>query len=251
MEPFQLPEKIERLLNLLDDVEKCIHDDPSSVKNDVGRHLAKRLHEVAVLVDRKCNTVEILDESDGEGSREHENLPEMQSRIKKESRAPTPPIVTPKHEITPSSLQQSSSLQQPSLQQSSLQQSSLQQQQQQPFLQQQSSAQQSSQQPVPAVPSMYRRFSNQQPEVLDEPAKKRRREAEAMVKKMQRPKTFACGISYQGDENERNFSEGFKDDVRKHLPALRTHQHLFHYMAWATTERLECSHCRLCPNTFK
>ena len=109
--------------------------------------------------------------------------------------------------------------------------------------------------PPPLIPQTtapsYNRFTNPQPPApLDEVAKKRRREAEALVSKLQKKKTFTCGVSYPGDEKERDFSEGIKRDLRRHLPALKTHMHLFRYMAWATMERLECQHCRKCTNTY-
>jgi len=98
--------------------------------------------------------------------------------------------------------------------------------------------------------SMYRRFGNPKPASKDEHAKKRQREAELMVKKLNRPQSYSCGISYQGDEKEKDFSDGIKSDLKNHLPSLKNHRHFFHYMAWATTERLECDHCRKCPNVF-
>lgn len=89
-----------------------------------------------------------------------------------------------------------------------------------------------------------------QPQVLDEPAKKRRREAEAMVKKLERPKIHSCGVSYNGNEKEQEFSDTSKEKIKGALPALKTHRHLFHYMVWSTVERLECLHCRKCTNEF-
>ena len=97
----------------------------------------------------------------------------------------------------------------------------------------------------------YKNLRQSQEEPLDEPAKKRRREAEELVKSLDRPKTFTCGISYSGDKPEKEFSDNAKQDIRKALPALKTHRHFFHYMVWATVERLKCDHCRLCKNTFK
>ncbi len=102
-----------------------------------------------------------------------------------------------------------------------------------------------------APASMYKRFdSSPPPNVLDEVAKKRRLEAERMVDQLKKKTTFSCGVGYTGDKQEKDFSDGIKEDIKKHLPALKIQMHLFHYMAWATTERLECAHCRQCPNVY-
>ena len=83
------------------------------------------------------------------------------------------------------------------------------------------------------------------------PALKRRRlEAQAIVKKVQKPKTYtcACGVSYQDGLEERDFSNRVKREIQAKLPALSTHKRLFHYMVFATLDRLNCSHCSECPN---
>ena len=89
--------------------------------------------------------------------------------------------------------------------------------------------------------------SPQPPE--EEPALKRRRlEAEAIVKKAQKPKTYACGVSYQDGLKERDFSNRVKRQIQDKLPDLSTHKRLFHYMVFATLDRLNCNHCSECPN---
>ncbi len=216
-----LQDKVEKLLNLLNEVEECIITDSFPLNSSDGKKLADRLCEVADLVDRKCNSIEILDESEGE---EYDS-------VEHDGAAPTPPVAN-------SAQQQSVKQEQPIKHEGST-----------PSIPPQQSTGHV-QQPGSSVPSMYSRFGNRQPEVLDEPARKRRREAEAMVQRLQRPKTFSCGISYQGDEKEREFSEGIKEDLRHHLPALKNHRHIFHYMAWATRERLECPHCRKCTSEY-
>ena len=81
------------------------------------------------------------------------------------------------------------------------------------------------------------------------PALKRRRlEAQAIVKKVQKPKTYACGVSYQDGLEERDFSNRVKREIKDKLPALSTHKQLFHYMVFATLDRLNCNHCSECPN---
>ena len=89
------------------------------------------------------------------------------------------------------------------------------------------------------------------PPRLDERDRKRRREAEEMVKSMKPTKSFACGCSYQDGEEERSFSDGSKKKIKKLLPALKTNKPLFHFMVFATLDRLECEHCLKCPNVFK
>ena len=86
---------------------------------------------------------------------------------------------------------------------------------------------------------------------LDEPERKRRREAEEMVQSLSRSTQSSCGVQYTGDQAERQFSDDAKEKIRKRLPALKNHKHLFRYMVWATLERLDCDHCRQCPNTFQ
>ena len=233
-------DKVESLLELLDDVERAVRSDPSSLEQGAAKRLVSRLKAVAELVDRKCNVVILDYESSDESTAESEQTVAYDAsapdQVKLES-TPTPPMASAlpqqsvKHETQmpagvggPTPPSQHSAAATPSL------------------LQQQSA-------PTPA--SMYKRFSSSQPQVLDEPAKKRRREAEIMVRNIQRPKTFNCGISYQGDQHEKDFSDGIKEDLKHHLPALRNHMHMFHYMAWATTERLECQHCRKCPNEYQ
>ena len=86
---------------------------------------------------------------------------------------------------------------------------------------------------------------------LDEAERKRRREAERLVQSLDRPTQHSCGVSYSGDQAEKRFSDDAKEKMKQRLPALKTHRHLFRYMVWATLERLDCDHCRQCPNAFQ
>ena len=86
---------------------------------------------------------------------------------------------------------------------------------------------------------------------LDEEEKKRRKEAEEMVRSLSQPKSVACGLAYNGDQEEKRYSDDAKNKVKERLPALKNNRHLFHYMVWATLERLDCDHCRRCPNKFQ
>ena len=103
----------------------------------------------------------------------------------------------------------------------------------------------------PAPRSRYQEMFHPEPEVIDEQTRKRRSEAERIVKKLEKQKTYRCGLSYTGDENEKRSSDKAKEELKRKLPALRTNRHLFHYMVWATTERLDCNYCRECPNTYQ
>ena len=96
--------------------------------------------------------------------------------------------------------------------------------------------------------SMFQRFSKPQSEALDQPARKRIHESEMLVKKLEKRPAFSCGISYMGDEKEKEYSDRFKLALKQQLPALKTHRHMFRYMAWATVERSDCPHCRQCTN---
>ena len=216
MESDQLLENVGNLLSLLERVEQGILDDSSSLNSQVGTRLAKRLRQLADLVDKECNAVEILDdysdqtqESSAQQQLSEEDTDSMEStdtevQVKGERRAPTPPNVA--------------SPQQPHLQER---------------------------------PPMSQWFSDSQPKPLDAIDRKRRREAEEMVKKLNKRQTHSCGLSYTGDKTEKEFSDGIKEDLKHKLPALKGHREIFHYMAWATTERLECDHCRQCPNTYQ
>ncbi len=183
-------------------------------------------------VDRKSNVVEILDYESSD-----ESDASSPTGVKHKESTPTPPMGVSlqhavKEEVQTSSTASSTS--QPSVA---------------PSLPPQLPPQLPQQRSAPA--SMYKRFASSPPNVLDEVAKKRRLEAERMVRQLQKPKTFSCGVSYPGDQQEKYFSDGIKEDIKKRLPALRNHMHLFRYMAWATTERLECAHCRQCPNVYQ
>ena len=85
----------------------------------------------------------------------------------------------------------------------------------------------------------------------DEEERKRRKEAEEMAKSLSRPKSVACGVGYNGDQEEKRYSDDAKDKIKKRLPALKNNMLLFHYMVWSTLERLDCNHCRKCPNEFQ
>lgn len=213
---MDLQVKVEILLDLLDDVEKRIDSDPSSLSKEVGVHLADRLYHVADLADRRYNVVEVSDESQSAESGQLGVTPSASVRVKHESGAApsTPPVAVKKEKRgVPSPPMRAPTTSQ-------------------------------------AVVPTYNRFTNPQPLVLDEPAKKRCREAEALVRGLDRPKSFSCGISYQGDDKEKEFGEGIKNDLKRQMPALKNHRHIFRYMAWATMERIECQHCRKCTNTY-
>ena len=86
---------------------------------------------------------------------------------------------------------------------------------------------------------------------LDESERKRRREAEELVRSLNRPSSYTCGVSYSGDREEKQFSDDAKGKIKERLPALKNHKHIFRYMVWTTLERLDCTYCRQCTNTFK
>ncbi len=102
-----------------------------------------------------------------------------------------------------------------------------------------------------SLPPIGNRFAQQEPPRLDEHAKRHRQEAEEMARKLEKRPNYSCGVNYSGDEEEKRFSDGFKNDIKVHLPSLKNHKLIFHYMAWATRERLECDHCRKCTNKFR
>ena len=85
---------------------------------------------------------------------------------------------------------------------------------------------------------------------MDEATKKQRLNVEKMIKSLSKPKTHSCGVSYTGDEKEKKFSDGIKEDIKKKLPELKTNRLIFRYMAWTTQERLECSYCSQCTNEY-
>ena len=232
MATMDLQEKVEILLDLLEGIEECISSNPSSLSKEVGVHLADRLYQVAELADKEYNVVEIDDDSQGSvgvgvvGAGIQQGQGEGRVGGEKEQRANV------KQESAGTSLSAANVG------------GSIKHERRVPSP------------PPPLIPPTtapaYNRFTNPQPPApLDEATKKRRREAQALVRQLdQKKKTFTCGVSYPGDEKEHDFSEGIKGDLRRHLPALKTHRHLFHYMAWVTMDRLECQHCQKCPNTY-
>ena len=254
-----LQETVEELLDFLDEVEEDFQAaDISSLDSQLGKKLVKRLRKVADVVDKKLNMVEIVDDDDSipqdvpeesveedvKPSVKRERVSEQQSitiesdeeslsissgaAVKQETKLPSPlPPGVPQ-------LRQAASAPASQVQGTSTQAHSLQ-----------------SQQPPAHQFSMYNRFGNPKPIAADEHTRKRQREAESIVKTL-KPQNYSCGISYtSGDQKEKEFSDGIKSDIRQHLPSLKTHMHIFHYMAWATTERLGCDYCRKCPNVYK
>ena len=228
--------KVKTLLDILEEVEKKVLADSSVFKNVDTKHLSCRLQRVADLLNKECNAILLLD-VDEDGPDDYEDSDHEESGLSDLTEkkpvvggmgglAPTPSgglAPTPSGGLAPTPpVKLAPTPPPPAI----------------PVTQQF--------QPAP----MSTRFLPKTT-ALDEPAKKRRREAENLVKQLDRPKTYNCGISYQGDQKERDFSEGAKANIKANLPALRNHRHLFHYMAWATMERLECEHCRKCTNEYR
>ena len=60
----------------------------------------------------------------------------------------------------------------------------------------------------------------------------------------------SCGVGYSSNEEEKEFSDKMKDIIKAHTK-LRAHKDLFRYMAYATTHRLYCGHCKECKNPLK
>lgn len=237
MAAINLEEKVKTLLDILEEVEKKVLADSSVLKDVDTKHLCSRLQSVADLLDKECNAILLDDDvllDDYEDSDEGSGLSDLTER------KPAVGGLAPKSSgglvVTPTS---SGGLASTSL-------GGL------------APASSGGLAPIPSPPAipvtkpapMSTRFLPKTT-VLDEPARKRRREAENLVKKLDKPKTFTCGVSYPGDQKERDFSEGAKNNIKANLPALKNHRHLFHYMAWATMERLECEHCRKCTNEYR
>ena len=89
-------------------------------------------------------------------------------------------------------------------------------------------------------------------EDLDEPTRKRQREAADLAERLgKKTKSVSCGCSYQDNEEEHKFSENNKKEIKRMLPKLKTHKLLFHYMVSATQHRLKCEHCGQCPNLLE
>ena len=209
MESAQLLENVGELLSLLERVEQGILVDSSSLNSQVSTELAKRLRQVADLVDKECNTVEILDDYSDQTQDVQGSAEQQLSEEDTDSMESTETEVDGGRARAPPHLHQER-------------------------------------------PPMSQWFSNSQPKALDAIGRKRRREAEEMVKKLPKPQTYSCGLSYTtGDKKEKKFSDGIKEDLKHQLPALKVNRDIFHYMAWATTQRLECDHCRKCPKTYQ
>lgn len=249
-------EDIEVLYETLEKVKNCILNDSNALKSLTDTdHLAIKCHEVATLMDKKCNAIELESDSDSEDT----------STVRGTTMAV--PMLSATSSISDSGNQEVEDEEEtkPILNAGTFQSSSATQQQSlfhfvnsQP--QQSTSGPLATATPIQRVPTppapqttlpvLKNRFGSQNPPVIDQQARKCQLEAEKMVKSLSKRTTFTCGISYNGDESEKKFSDGIKKDLREALPALKTHQHIFRYMAWATTERLECSHCRLCKNEY-
>ena len=243
-------EDVEVFYEILEKVKNCILSDSRALKSlvaDTG-DLAIKCHEVANLLDKKCNAIELESDSDSENP-STVDLPmlwatrssSISGSQEVEDEKETKPILN-----VLGAFQSPSAPQQQSHGRSLLQQQTL-------CFTSGPPAAPTQRVPTPpapqtALPVLKNRFGRQNPP--DEQARKRQLEAETMVKSISKRTTFACGINYTGDENEKKFSDGIKKDLREALPALKNHQHIFRYMAWATTERLECSHCRLCKHVY-
>ena len=85
---------------------------------------------------------------------------------------------------------------------------------------------------------------------MDEATKKQRLNTEKMVKSLPKSKVHTCGVGYTGNEEEKKFSDGIKEDIKKKLPKLKTNRLIFRYMAWTAQERLECPYCSQCTNVY-
>lgn len=87
--------------------------------------------------------------------------------------------------------------------------------------------------------------------VSDEVSRKRRREAEDLVSKIEKKRTFQCGCSYTDGEDEKKFSDNSKSEIKKLAPALKTNRDMFHYLIASALHRLKsCRHCIECPHSL-
>ena len=249
-----IPQKVRDLFGLLDEVEALINSDTVSLPGSSARKLATRLHEVACLVEDKYLSVaaaqEITSETDStqsaesvEDTVEYDVDPEAVPLV-----APAPSLHRIKREATSGQSESADDAVKFIKVESASSSSSVTPTPPPPSLPRSSSA--PTAQPTPSR-SLYQRTLHPEPEVDDEHSRKRKREAAEMVKKLERPKTFSCGVQYQGDSNDKRHSDDAKDAIKRKLPALRNNRHLFNYMVWATMERIDCNHCRKCPNTYQ
>ena len=209
---MSLKKKARDLFRLLDEVEELIDSsDTASLSEDTAKKLAARLHEVADLVEDKYKPATTQESTGEESSSQSESIEDTveDTVYESDSESSAP--------APPPSLPRSSSA--PTVQ------------------------------PTPPSRSLYKTITHPKPEVIDEYSRKRRREAEEIVKKL-KPRSFGCGVSYTGDANDKRHTDNVKDAIKRELPPLKTNKHIFHYMAWATIERLNCDYCRKCPNTY-
>ena len=204
-----LEDKVQRLLKLLTEVEEEF--DPRLLQDpQLGPRLIRRLRTVADRLEDSVHSEEESDEESDESLMRPWSQEMSASRPKSRSELPDPQSL-PVHEFGTQS--------------------------QDNALESQTAG------------SRYKDLYRPRKEVLDEPARKRRREASEMVKNLKRTESLQCGCSYTDGENERKFSDNSKKEIKKLLPDLKTNKHLFHYMVFATLEHLNCDYCRQCPNT--
>ena len=216
-----LQETVEELLGLLEKVE-CSRADIPSLDGQLGNTFVKRLREVADLVELQLNgersgrTQDIADEEDATPSAKRRRLCEQQitktdSDDSDDSDENSKENLSTNSGIHPSQEQARRS-------------------------------------------SLYSRVLNPSlPVPVDEYAQKNLRDAEKIVDKLgisqKSSRNYSCGVNYtSGDEKEKKISDGIKIYLKNHLPVLRYNREIFHYMVWAAFERLECDHCRKCPN---
>ncbi len=232
--------KVEKVLHLLEIIERGIRTDASPLKSSLkGERFVTRLREVASLVERKCNSVAIK-EDNTEQSKGFFEAPLLESvdlvsndsatdrdsdECSEESVELDGPLHPPRRRTPTRSTTSATSQQHPSLSSQS-----------QPNVVQ-----------SPLLPDISMRFKKRS-FVLDEHARRHSREAKELARLLEKQQSFSCGVGYTGNEKEKEFSDGIKRDIRDHLPHLKNHKVLFYYMALATRERLECDHCRKCKN---
>ena len=254
-------ERVQRLLDLLDLVEKTF--DPAAIERQLGLHLCNRLQEVADLLRNHYPDEGEVGRADGDSAGNSatgaETAPPGRVVCKEENRGADTTTASPNADVIIVESPQTGKLSSQPIEISPS-----------PSLSPSSSSPSSPSHPLPvnqqqlsSLPqSRPQQFANQQqsyaelyretvtsPPPEEEPALKRRRlEAQAIVKKVQKPKTYACGVSYQDGLKEREFSNRVKRQIQDKLPELSTHKRLFHYMVFATLDRLNCNHCSECPN---
>lgn len=217
-----LEEKVHRLLDLLDEVEA----NPAAIGKQLGLRLHDRLRDVTKILR------ETYLEDEDEDHAEEESLSQSQVANAQLSSQPIEVLSSPSPEPPPSAAalpptpEVKLEVSQPPSPPSNSQQS---------------------------YSEMYHESVVCPPrstEDADEPTRKRRRqEAQAIVKAVEKPKTFSCGCGYQDGPSELDFSNKAKKQIKEALPALKTNKHVYHYMVFATLDRLNCIHCQKCPNS--